>query len=985
MPRRHSPVGIAAQRAPPAASATSSPSSPTSPVRHRWSAEVIPPPATSPLSRSGNSRSPQHHRPSGSETTKSPPPSDVAPSAATAVTGGGNSARRLHPANTLRPQTTEVRTPATPTGRENGARVILPYHLRRGWGGARTTVPMKASAITNRASAQRSRQHHSSVLLDESEEEKNREGKQTEPTVDASRRSSQRGHRGSIPSSDKSSSTSTSSFHAARRRAPSAHSVLSEEVMERLHTLAVEGADKREDNARCRDAPWRKFATCALAVVVLVVVLGAYLASNWSSSSRRLGHDSSCNSAGCQLLASKVIDRLDASVDPCDDIEAHVCGPVTWDSDLVTDTTTEVMRVWMQRGAVHLESRKRPEAAFSLYHACMAPAEDSISELKAFMRDRGLLWPTYGGSKLHALYVLLDLLINWGVPFWFELSLRRLPNDRRYSMYINRVQMNKWRRQQQVSDDLGRLKEYADLFYDLYGASKEDRSHADTMLQHEKEMHRIIEPPGVDHRIERGTLTELRVQMSAADSFTPNISSHTWLRFLNHLLRPHKFVAEDYILIDDIGLSQTINEIFKHFSNQDLLYTLGWWFVQQFSVIASLDGGVASYGSAAMALANRPSDCYALAESRFRRQLFLERAHASLGTAGMRQVGRLLSNIRATTIRLLSSLPWMDSQSRKDAVAIVESTEFEGWKRHLGDNRDDADTQEKLRAMTSSDAGSSVWEELQASTTEANETTSVGDRRSDVRLASPVAPLPRIGEREKTRASPRPSVVRMWIDSAISYKRQFPKWPLEDSLLHRHLSYSTLVDYDYWWNSVFLQMGALAEPFFYLDGPPSANYGGLGVVVARHLFKAFNYMHGTWLDAKRNQRQWLSHSSRKSYEQKLACVNDSCWTMAHVAAIEMAHAAVFGAGSERSEEANDPRRNWLPVQRKDLSPEMVFFLVYCRATCQSKYRHPPNQTNWQRPHCGDVLKHVAGFGRAFKCPADSRMVSSVPKCSFFGT
>ncbi|XP_070379822.1 membrane metallo-endopeptidase-like 1 isoform X2 [Dermacentor albipictus] len=984
MPRRHSPAGIAAERAAPAASATSSPSSPTSPVRHRWSAEVIPPPATSPLSRSGNSRSPQHHRPSGSETTKSPPPSDVAPSAATAFTGHRNSARPLHPASTLRPQTTELLTPATPTGGENGPRVILPYHLRRGWGGARTTVPMKASAITNRASAQRSRQHHSSVLLDESEETKNRGGKETEPTVDASHRSSQRGHRGSIPSSAK-SSTSTSSFHAARRGPSSAPSVLSKEVMERLHSLAVEGADNREDNARGRDAPWRTFATCALAVVVLVVVLGAYLASNWSSSSRRLGHDSSCNSAGCQLLASKVIDRLDASVDPCDDIEAHVCGPVRWESDLVTDTATEVMRVWMQRGAVHLEFRKRPEAAFALYHACLAPAKESISELKAFMRDRGLLWPTYGGSKLPALYVLLDLLINWGVPFWFELSLRRLPSDRRYSVYINRVRMNKWRRQQQVSDDLGHLKEYADLFYDMYGASKEDRSHADSMLQHEKEIHRIIEPPGVDHRIKRGTLTEFRVQMSAAHSFMYNTSSHTWLRFLNHLLWPHKFVAEDYILTDDIGLSQTINEIFTHFRNQDLLYTLGWWFVQQFSVIASLDGGVASYGSAAMALANRPSDCYALAESRFRRQLFLERAHASLGTAGMRQVERLLSNIRTTTIRLLSSLPWMDAQSRKDAVAIVEATEFEGWKRHLGDNRDDADTQEKLRAMSSSDAGSSVWEALQASTTEANESAPVGDRRSDVRLASPVAPLPRIGEREKTRASTSPSVVRSWIDSAIIYKRQFPKWPLEDSLLHRHLSYTTLVEYDYWWNSVFVQMGALAEPLFYLDGPPSANYGGLGVVVARHLFKAFDYMHGTRLDAQRHQRQWLSHSSRKSYEQKLACVNDSSWTMAHVAAIEMAHAAVFGAGSERSDEANDPRRNWLPGQRKDVSPEMVFFLVYCRATCQSKYGHRPNQTIWQRPRCGDILKHVAGFGRAFNCPADSRMVSSVPKCSFFGT
>ncbi|KAH7949664.1 hypothetical protein HPB49_013481 [Dermacentor silvarum] len=553
-------------------------------------------------------------------------------------------------------------------------------------------------------------------------------------------------------------------------------------------------------------------------------------------------------------------------------------------------------------------------------------------------------------------------------------------------MYINHVRMNKWRRQQQVSDDLGRLKEYANLFYDVYGASEEDRSHIGRMLQLEKDMHHIIEPPGVDHKIKRRTLTELQVSISEAALFTKHIPSEIWLQYLNELLQPHQFELEDYFLVDDIGLSQTMNTLFSKFSNEDMLYTLGWWFAQQFSVVASLDGGVASYGSAAMAAANRPNDCYALAESRFRRQLFLERAHASLGTAGMRQVEGLLSNIRNTTMTLLSALPWMDELARKEAVAIVAATEFEAWKPHLADYRDDEDSQEKLLAVGSSGGGRSSWNESQASTKDTNETAPFGDRISDMRLPSPVVPWPRIGEREQTRASSHPTVVQRWIDSAIRYKRQFPKWPLEDTLLHRHLSYTTLVHYDYWWNSAFLQMGALAEPFFFLDGPSSANYGGLGVMVARHLFKAFDYMHGMRLDAKRDIRLWMSRASRQSYEQKLACVNDNSWTMAHVAAIEIAYAAAFGAGSERSDEAaaTEPKRNWLPGQREDVSPEMVFFLVYCRSTCQSRYRHRPSQASWQRPRCGEVLKRVAGFGRAFKCPADSPMTSSVPKCSFFG-
>ncbi|XP_037523712.2 uncharacterized protein LOC119400890 [Rhipicephalus sanguineus] len=122
-----------------------------------------------------------------------------------------------------------------------------------------------------------------------------------------------------------------------------------------------------------------------------------------------------------------------------------------------------------------------------------------------------------------------------------------------------------------------------------------------------------------------------------------------------------------------------------------MLYTLGWWFAQQFSVMASLDGSVASYGSAATAAANRQSDCYALAESRFRRQLFLQRAQASLGHPGMRQVEGILNNIRSTTMTLLSSLPWMDEAARAEAVAIVEATEFEAWKRRLGNDTEEDD------------------------------------------------------------------------------------------------------------------------------------------------------------------------------------------------------------------------------------------------------------------------------------------------------
>ncbi|XP_054925835.2 uncharacterized protein [Dermacentor andersoni] len=363
MPRRQTPAVIAVKPTSPAPSATNSGSSPTSPMRNHQPIEVGAPPATSPVSRNGNSRRPQHHHASDSKTTESTSPSNALPPVAAVVASGSRSSTiPRSPSAKVRGQSKNLGTAAFQEGKNAGPRIILPYHLRRRLGDAKTTtLPKKPSVMASSATARKPLEHHSPVLHDEGEGKK-REGGKTKPAVDTLQQYSEHGPRGLSPSVVQ-SSPSTSSFDVARRRASSAQTMLSEEVMERLHSLVNEGAGPKQRSARCRDVPWRAFATCTVAVVFLIAVLAAYFAGRFYSSAQRLGRNSSCNSAGCQLLSSEVINRLNMSVDPCDDIEAHVCGPVRWESDLVTDTATQMMRVWMERGALHLEAKRRPEGA----------------------------------------------------------------------------------------------------------------------------------------------------------------------------------------------------------------------------------------------------------------------------------------------------------------------------------------------------------------------------------------------------------------------------------------------------------------------------------------------------------------------------------------------------------------------------------------------------------------------------------------------
>ncbi|XP_049522466.1 uncharacterized protein LOC119448809 [Dermacentor silvarum] len=355
------------------------------------------------------------------------------------------------------------------------------------------------------------------------------------------------------------------------------------------------------------------------------------------------------------------------------------------------------------------------------------------------------------------------------------------------------------------------------------------------------------------------------------------------------------------------------------------------------------------------------------------------------------------------------SLPWLDEEARNEAAVIVRTTQFEPWTseflidtagwpslpplspRHK--NKVQASSQEPAHFFTTApgktDLSKAQREPASSKRNVHNQELtrkgSSGSRSREVFATFPVRP-PRQGRRSRVLPTDQESfseahqvarayfstAVKGWIESASDYKNTFPNWPLEDSLLHRHLSAAQLAHYDYWWNSVFFQMGAFAEPIFYPDASMSANYGGLGFLVAKNLFKAFDFKRGTRLDAKRLFRDWMSQSSRRSYEHKTACAGGDDEVLAHVAALEIAFAAFFDstAAERRRSEEGQPERHLLPGQSETLSPEMLFFLVYCRALCGSPLG------------CGEVLKRVKRFGHAFRCREDSPM-ASMPSCTFF--
>ncbi|KAL1485373.1 hypothetical protein MTO96_032002 [Rhipicephalus appendiculatus] len=270
----------------------------------------------------------------------------------------------------------------------------------------------------------------------------------------------------------------------------------------------------------------------------------------------------------------------------------------------------------------------------------------------------------------------------------------------------------------------------------------------------------------------------MKLRMVHLDLLTPNVSSGRWLEYLNKHLRPHDLLPNDNLLLVDKVVTTTTNMLFERFSNADMLEQVAWGFIDKYSFANSYTAAVATYGDEEAVARFVPGMCYWLTENRFRRRLFLERSAALGGSLFLGNVSGIFEDLRNTTQRLISdAATWIDPQARTEAAAIVRLTHFEPF-RSVDNN-----SQETLPRL----------------------------------LHSPF---------------------RGWLQAAELHRVTFPGWPLNDTMLHRHGMYSFPVEYEYWWNTLYVNPAMAAAPFFYIGAPPSVNYGGFGAAVARQLVRS---------------------------------------------------------------------------------------------------------------------------------------------------
>ncbi|KAL3242930.1 hypothetical protein MRX96_020771 [Rhipicephalus microplus] len=395
----------------------------------------------------------------------------------------------------------------------------------------------------------------------------------------------------------------------------------------------------------------------------------------------------------------------------------------------------------------------------------------------------------------------------------------------------------------------------------------------------------------------------MKLRMVHLDMLTPNVSSHRWLKYLNKHLHPHHLVPSDNLLLVDMIVTTTISMLFEGFSNADLLDQLAWGFIDEYSFTNSYTAAVATYGDEEAVARFVPGMCYMITENRFRRRIFFERSVALGGSIFLGSVTAIFEKLRNTTQRLISeATTWIDAEARTEAVAIVSLTHFEPFK----------------------------------STSNAS-----------------VETLPRSAH----------SPFRGWLEAAKLHRLTFPGWPVNDTMLHRHSMYSFLVEYEYWWNTVYVNPAMAAPPFFYVGAPASVNYGGLGAAVARQLVRSFDPKMGSFMDSKRRVRSWMSRTTRKALEQMVSCVAGRSGLLMQVASAQVAYRAY-------REQSEDKPSRYVINKNVSLTPDMLFFVTLCRTMCGMDHL------------CSLVLRNMAAFARAFSCKPHTPMNPS-RRCHFF--
>ncbi|KAH6933493.1 hypothetical protein HPB50_015580 [Hyalomma asiaticum] len=275
-----------------------------------------------------------------------------------------------------------------------------------------------------------------------------------------------------------------------------------------------------------------------------------------------------CDSPACQRYAWELQASLDVYHNPCRSLYDFVCG--RWRRGTALPSVREMAEVRLRKEALQsvLASNFTQTASpddvsdrvAGLVSSCLRARRDP-SELRAFLRDRGVL-PHQWRSSPHALLTtLVDLSLNWDIHIWFMVRINMHENA---SAMVHIGPSNSLEKMTYTFKKIGKTRKYkagVEGAFRILGLLEEEIPAA---VARQASMEALVDSL-VKHAgavPETGPL-QLRLEIMAR-TFTPAIPAKAWLDALRGAVPPTVSISEEtFVRVDSTRVLTTLNNLIK--------------------------------------------------------------------------------------------------------------------------------------------------------------------------------------------------------------------------------------------------------------------------------------------------------------------------------------------------------------------------------------------------------------------------------------
>ncbi|XP_018915735.2 neprilysin-2 isoform X2 [Bemisia tabaci] len=680
--------------------------------------------------------------------------------------------------------------------------------------------------------------------------------------------------------------------------------------------------------------------------------------------------DNVCLTKGCVWAASDVLDKMDDSVDPCDDFYRFTCGKFIKETIIpdektsettfseISDTLLNQLRAIIE--APTYENEPKPFVlSKNLYKACMNKSriEDlGLEPVHKIIKSFGG-WPVLegdrwdGGSfnwkdsvyRFRKAGYSVDYFIDFSVSIDLKNSTVRAIDLDQASLGLSREYLSKGLNEKIVAA-------YYDYMVDvaiLFGA---DRERAVKELRESLDFEIALANISLPME-QRRNATAMYNPMSI-DDLQRKFPSIPWLEYINTLLAPHHTLTPDEVV--NVNVPKYFHDLEAILSNTPKRTQANYvvWRAAAASVSylnEKLRNRQLGYSTVVSGRTER--------EARWKECVDIVSGSMSLAVGSLyvkkyfnedskKSALEMVNGIRDEMYKILTSVEWMDEKTRIAALEKAKSMTT-----HIAYPDELLDV-EKLKGF---------YDKLEMSPDNYLESilnlTKFGTDYSFSKLRLPV-------NKSEWITHGRPAVVNAFY-SSIENSIQFPA-------------------------------GILQGSFFSNDRPKYMNYGAIGFVIGHEITHGFDDQ-GRQFDKNGNLVDWWEPETREAYLEKAQCIihqygnytspevglklngiNTQGENIADNGGIKQAYYA-YNQWTKRH--GLEPRLPGL----QDYTPQQMFWISAASTWC-SKYRpetlklrittgyHSPGEFRVLGP-----LSNLPEFARDFKCPSGSRM-NPVQKC-----